>query len=364
MTQSPKILAFLSLLGTAGCGLLAGPISDATKSAFDVPMIDDARFSDDRVQALESEHTLTPDANVTTLPVDASTRIWGPVIRSHVAALAANQPGIFRIDVSDFSLNSAEPLVLNVTPSSRDGRVWGLRPGAEPRDPRSCHFRLDPAASGDELGRRLTMCAEDWVSENGVPNELELTITAGGQLPEGQKGLSGDPFQVSWKQRLYTEHELEESCKVVKMDPEVAANGASLDLGSAEISGWGYSDVSVFLGAFAIVNDADGVPTALAVLNQAISGGTAYWIISAAEKPPADLAQFTLAGNVQPVLSPGMPQFPFSVVDGLAGTSGAGPGEAIACWSVYGAAPRRGGIGMTVKGEASLRGLDLESAGQ
>src|SRR5690606_11358644 len=134
-------------------------------------------------------------------------------VRSHIAALAANQPGIFRVIVAELELQTPEPLVVNVVPSSRDGRVWGMRPGAAPRDPASCHFRLAPDATAAELGRRLTMCAEDWVRDNGVPNQLELTITAGGELPAGQKGLTPE-FELSWTQELHTENELEESCKI------------------------------------------------------------------------------------------------------------------------------------------------------
>lgn len=353
------VLAVFSVSAGSGCGLLAGPISDATDAAFDVPVIDDATFSEDRVEPLRSEHALSPESNVTTLPADADTAIWGPVIRSHLAALSFNQPGMFRVIVSELKLETPAPLVINVIPSSRDGKVWGHRAGDAFADPRSCHFRLQPDATADELGRRLTMCAEDWVNENGVPGALELTITAGGELPEGHKGLAGD-FVVEWIQELHTEHELEENCKVVRMDPDVTANGEYLDLTAAEISGWGYSDVAVYLGAFAIVHDGEGTPTALALLSQSIAAGTRYWIIAEAQEPPADLESFALAGNVQPVLSPGMPQFPVAVVEGLAGTSGAGAGEAIACWSVYGEAPRNGGIGLTVKGEGSLRGLTLE----
>jgi hypothetical protein len=269
---------------------------------------------------------------------------------------AGLQP-IFHIDVSGLMVQADAPVPVHVAVSSRNGTVWG--PGGS-FDPPSCSFELDPARpSSGELGRRLELCASDWVRRNGVPDQLEMAVTAGSTPPPGTQGETG-AFNLSWSEELHAELETEMSCSRIKLDPAVSDNGSYLALEKATMSGWGYSSKRVALGAFADVQDGEGKLAATAELVQLVEAGERYWIVSAADKTPAALEPYRLAGNIAPVLSPGMPDFPFTAVDALAGATGKGPGHALACWFVSGDAPRDGGIGLNIAGVGGLSGAHVE----
>jgi len=349
-----RILLSCSLLIVIGsCGVIGDSINDVYKVMLDVPLFKPTDLADKKQDALTFSATIDADNMSYTLPEDAATSNWGTLLSDSSWA---------KIEVSNLNIEGVDSIFVGVDIFSRDGNVFGateLNPEVENID--SCAFAL---SQEDDMGEKLTLCAQEWIETNGIPAEFDMEVSFSNNSLA--KNITVEDTRVTLTQRLVPTKETAAQCKTnFKVTDALKENLDHITYNDVVLSGYvaadsGNESALNFISSVLLYDAQGELVASMSVKNpkRPLESGTYAWIAAANEGEATALSQsdYEYSGKIlDPTLyihgndSPEVTAFLELITDNV----GRG-GKAASCWAVQGDDAINGTVGFNVTGEASV----------
>jgi len=347
------ILSLSCLIFIFSCGKIGDAINNVYKVMLDVPLFKPTELADKKQDALVFSATIDADDMSYTLPEDAATSNWGTLLSDSDWAT---------IEVTNLNIEGVESIFVGVDIFSRDGNVFGateLNP--EVQNVESCAFAL---SGDDDMGEKLTLCAQDWIAANGIPAEFDMEVSFSNNSLA--KDITVDETRVTLTQRLVPTRVTAAQCKDnFKVNDALKANLDHIEYNDVVVSGYVAADSSNesalnFISTVLLYDAQAELVASMRVSNpdSPLEGGTYAWIAAANDGEANALSEnnYSYSGTIlDPTLyirgndSPEVQAFLELITDNV----GRG-GRALSCWAVQGDDSVNGTVGYNFTGEASV----------
>lgn len=197
----------------------------------EVDLVDDLPLAAGAVVEVPFDLSLYDERPDGYLPAFVDVEGVGAVLLADAALRARGEPGPVTVGVVGAAWTLPEPLTLQVTVSSRDGRRYLAGPGAdEPVTPAACTLTVTTDTTPEAHAADVLGCLRAWVDANGGPVELFVEVAGETAAPDWS-------FQASWT--LGTDRPVDAACSGPQViDGELPDEADDADLSDLRLAGY------------------------------------------------------------------------------------------------------------------------------